>query len=117
MPCGTVPYPTQNRAKRQGNKFCVYGLRRFVLCWERKEAGEMTFSEKLITLRGGRGWSQEKLAQELGVTRQAVGRWERGSGLPDANSLMAIARACSTWTRSGCSTRLRRSRSRVVSAA
>ena len=52
----------------------------------------MTFSEKLITLRGGRGWSQEKLAQELGVTRQAVGRWERGSGLPDANSLMALAR-------------------------
>lgn len=52
----------------------------------------MTFSEKLTTLRVGRGWSQEKLAGELGVTRQAVGRWERGSGLPDANSLMALAR-------------------------
>ena len=52
----------------------------------------MTFSEKLTTLRAGRGWSQEKLAGELGVTRQAVGRWERGSGLPDANSLMALAR-------------------------
>ena len=52
----------------------------------------MTFSEKLTTLRAGRGWSQERLAQELGVTRQAVGRWERGSGLPDANSLMALAR-------------------------
>ena len=38
----------------------------------------MTFSEKLITLRAGRGWSQEKLAGELGVTRQAVGRWEKG---------------------------------------
>ena len=38
----------------------------------------MTFSEKLITLRAGRGWSQEKLAAELGVTRQAVGRWEKG---------------------------------------
>lgn len=38
----------------------------------------MTFSEKLITLRAGRGWSQEQLAQTLDVTRQAVGRWERG---------------------------------------
>ena len=38
----------------------------------------MTFSEKLITLRAGRAWSQEQLAQALDVTRQAVGRWERG---------------------------------------
>ena len=38
----------------------------------------MTFSEKLITLRTGKGWSQERLARELGVTRQAVGRWEKG---------------------------------------
>ena len=52
----------------------------------------MTFSEKLITLRAGRGWSQEKLADELGVTRQAVGRWEKGAGLPDAKSLAALAR-------------------------
>lgn len=52
----------------------------------------MTFSEKLITLRAGRGWSQERLDQELGITRQAVGRWEKGSGLPDAKSLMALAR-------------------------
>lgn len=53
----------------------------------------MTFSEKLITLRAGRGWSQEKLAGELGVTRQAVGRWERGECLPDAVGLTNLARA------------------------
>lgn len=53
----------------------------------------MTFSEKLITLRAGRGWSQEKLAGELGVTRQAVGRWERGECLPDAVGLTGLARA------------------------
>ena len=70
----------------------------------------MTFSEKLITLRAGRGWSQERLAEELGVTRQAVGRWEKGAGLPDAVGL--------TSRPSGCSTRLRRtSRSRAAAAA
>lgn len=51
----------------------------------------MTFSEKLITLRAGRGWSQERLAEELGVTRQAVGRWEKGAGLPDAVGLTRLA--------------------------
>ena len=51
----------------------------------------MTFPEKLITLRAGRGWSREKLAGELGVTRQAVGRWERGECLPDAMGLTRLA--------------------------
>ena len=51
----------------------------------------MTFSEKLITLRAGRGWSQERLAEELGVTRQAVGRWEKGAGLPDSVGLTRLA--------------------------
>ena len=53
----------------------------------------MTFSEKLITLRAGRGWSQEQLANEIGVTRQAVGRWEKGAGLPDAVSLTNLSKA------------------------
>lgn len=77
----------------------------------------MTFSEKLITLRAGRGWSQERLAEELGVTRQAVGRWEKGAGLPDAVGLTRLGQS-STSRPSGCSTRLRRtSRSRAAAAA
>lgn len=57
----------------------------------KREVRDMTFPEKLITLRAGRGWSQEKLAGELGVTRQAVGRWERGECLPDAMGLTRLA--------------------------
>ena len=38
----------------------------------------MTFGEKLQRLRKGRGVSQETLAAELGVSRQAISRWELG---------------------------------------
>ena len=39
---------------------------------------KMTFSEKLYQLRKARGLSQENLAGHLGVSRQAVQKWETG---------------------------------------
>lgn len=37
------------------------------------------------------GMSQEVLAQRLGVTRQAISKWENGSSDPSATNLMALA--------------------------
>lgn len=41
----------------------------------------MKLSEKIIRLRKGRELSQEELAERLGVSRQAVSRWESGVSL------------------------------------
>ena len=38
----------------------------------------MKFNEKLICLRKAAGFSQEELAEKLGVSRQAISRWEAG---------------------------------------
>ena len=52
----------------------------------------MTFSEKLIRLRKREGLSQEALAEMLGVSRQAVSRWEQRTALPDGGKLLPCAR-------------------------
>lgn len=51
----------------------------------------MTFSEKLITLRRRGGWSQEQLADRLGVTRQSVSKWESGTATPELTKLVALS--------------------------
>ena len=52
----------------------------------------MTFQERLYQLRRERGLSQENLADLLGVTRQAVQKWESGASRPDLDNLTALAR-------------------------
>lgn len=50
----------------------------------------MTLGEKLKMLRASRGLSQEQLAAELNVSRQAVSKWECGDAAPDLDKLRAI---------------------------
>ena len=52
----------------------------------------MTFAEKLLALRRARGWSQEELAAQVGVSRQALSKWENGAAMPDAENILAIAK-------------------------
>lgn len=52
----------------------------------------MTFGEKLYRLRKERGMSQEALAQELGVSRQTISRWELGEVVPDTGNVLAASR-------------------------
>ena len=48
--------------------------------------------DKLYQLRKDKGISQEELADKLGVSRQAISKWERGEALPDTDNLISIAK-------------------------
>lgn len=52
----------------------------------------MTFGEKLYRLRRERGMSQEALARDLHVSRQAISRWELGEVVPDTENVLAVSR-------------------------
>ena len=56
-----------------------------------KEIVDMTFAENLKMLRKQAGMSQEQLAEKIGVSRQAVTKWETGAGIPDIENIMAIS--------------------------
>ena len=49
-------------------------------------------AERLAKRRREAGFSQEVLAEKLGVTRQAVSKWERSESSPDTDNLIALAR-------------------------
>ncbi|WP_323089778.1 helix-turn-helix transcriptional regulator [Allobaculum sp. JKK-2023] len=51
----------------------------------------MKFAEKLTILRRRRGWSQEELAAQIGVSRQAVSKWESGQSMPDLDKILILS--------------------------
>lgn len=51
----------------------------------------LTIANRLVELRQSLGLSQEALAASLGVSRQAVSKWERAEASPDTDNLIALA--------------------------
>lgn len=51
----------------------------------------MQFNEKLQKLRKDKGISQEELAEMLGVSRQAISKWESGQTYPETDKLITIS--------------------------
>ena len=52
----------------------------------------MIMADKIIALRKRAGWSQEELAQQLGVTRQSVSKWEGAQSVPDMDKVLQMSR-------------------------
>lgn len=55
-----------------------------------------TLGETLKELRTGRNMTQEFVAESLGVSRQAVSKWENGTSEPSTSNLIAIAKLYET---------------------
>ena len=52
---------------------------------------ELKFAERMRKYRRDRDMTQEELAQKIGISPQAVSKWERAEGLPDVTMLPKIA--------------------------
>ena len=51
----------------------------------------MTLGERIAYYRRKAGYSQEGLAEQLNVSRQAISKWETGEATPDAERIIALA--------------------------
>ncbi|MDO4623530.1 MAG: helix-turn-helix transcriptional regulator [Eubacteriales bacterium] len=51
----------------------------------------MILADKIIEERKKNGWSQEELAEQLGVSRQSVSKWESAGSVPDLKKILQLA--------------------------
>lgn len=51
----------------------------------------MILADKIIQLRKQNGWSQEELAENLGISRQSVSKWESGASIPDIERIIKMS--------------------------
>lgn len=52
---------------------------------------DVNVASRLVKLRKQNGFSQEVLADKIGVSRQSVSKWERSEASPDTDNLIALA--------------------------
>ena len=51
----------------------------------------MILADKIIEERKKNGWSQEELASKLGISRQAVSKWESSGSIPDLQRILQMS--------------------------
>ncbi len=51
----------------------------------------MILAEKIVRLRKQLGWSQEELAEKMGISRQSISKWESTNSIPDLNRIIMLA--------------------------
>lgn len=70
------------------------GRKIYLICYNinkrKQEDLKMTLGEKLSSLRKEKNYTQEQLAEELGVSRQAISRWESDAAYPETEKLIRL---------------------------
>lgn len=51
----------------------------------------MILADKIVNLRKKAGWSQEELAEKMGVSRQSISKWEGAQSVPDINRILKLS--------------------------
>lgn len=51
----------------------------------------MILADKIMKLRKQNGWSQEELAEQMGISRQSVSKWENGTSIPDLDKIVRMS--------------------------
>ena len=51
----------------------------------------MILADKIVNLRKKAGWSQEELAEKVGVSRQSISKWEGAQSVPDMNRILKLS--------------------------
>ena len=54
------------------------------------EVRKMSIAERLQELRRKAGYSQEQVAEKLGISRQAISKWESGQGNPEIDNVVKL---------------------------
>ena len=52
----------------------------------------MILADKIMELRKKNGWSQEELAEKVGVSRQSISKWESAQSVPDLNKILLLSK-------------------------
>lgn len=84
-------FPYTERHKAFGS---FPGKRKLQICAEAQMGAYMNIeiANRLVNLRKANNLSQEALAEKLGISRQAVSKWERAEASPDTDNLILLAR-------------------------
>lgn len=64
----------------------------FVVEFASRRGEKMKFCDKLLKLRKMNNMSQEQIADKLGISRQAVSKWESGLSIPDMEKMMQLCK-------------------------